>query len=156
MADLQSWHFKRDIPFKCWWHNTTIKLQGGRKFPEVEKPGGLHLKKNAARYLSLQELRSRQGYVTVVVNTCWFCTANNQHLCLGQGGSPWGWIAKELTQRPEWLCPLSPWPQLGFHRSQRTWVPGPAWKNRQMVDHLRDGHPWLLAVVACFRFIPWK
>lgn len=44
-SDLQSWHFKREIWFKRWWHNTTIRLQGGREFPKVEKLRGLHLEK---------------------------------------------------------------------------------------------------------------
>lgn len=51
MADLQSWHFKREIPFKCWWHNTTIRLQGGRKFPKVEKLQGLYLQKRCKTFV---------------------------------------------------------------------------------------------------------
>lgn len=155
MADLQSWHFKREIPFECWWHNTTIRLQGGRKFPKVEKLQGLYLEK------TLQDicLYKSWGHVRAVW-LWWRALADSaQNSSVGASaraaGSPRGWIAKELTQRPgdSALC----LPDLSCASTQVTgpglWV---ARKDRQMVDHLRDKHPWLLAMVTCFRFIPWK
>lgn len=102
--------------------------------------------------MSLQELRSCQDYVTVVVSTCWFCT-ENQRMCLGQDRKGRLRRSSPSTLSDSALC-----------HSDLSWgfteVTGPgfwvAWKNRQMVDHLSNNHPWLLAVLTCFRFISWK
>lgn len=139
MADLQSWHFKREIPFKCWWHNTTIRLQGGKKFPKVEKPRGLHLEKilqDNCLYKSWGHVRA----MWLVVSTCWFCI-ENQHLCLGQG-------RKGACKGGLWSSsPCNPSDSALSH-GDLSWgfteVTGPgfwvAWKNRQIISGTTTFH----------------
>lgn len=155
MSDLQSWHFKRDIPFKCWWHNTTIRLQGGTKFPKAEKPRGLHFKK------MLQDtcLYKSWGHVRAVWLWWWTLadSAEKTGICAWarQEGAREGGLRRSSPSAPSGsaLChrDLS-WASTGL-KGPGLWG---AWKNRQMVDHLRDNHLWLLAVLTCSRFIPRK
>lgn len=128
-------------------------LWGCEEEEDPQRNHGANTRKTVCKTLVFQRLRSLQGCGTAVVNACWFCREHQRsRLDHSHGGSPWRWIAKELTQHPGWCCSPSRWPQGGFSEAKEWLGRTDTWITSGITSH--EG--WLLAAVALFRLITRK